>query len=99
MACTSRLLIAMALLSSFPAVAGAQLLSSADTAIAIDLDAVFVPSVNNGRYPALENPAKALDGLASTKYLNFGDCWIRLHRDPHGVAELFRRRLPNHDRQ
>ena len=72
MVCTSRLLIAMALLSSFPAIAGAQLLSSADAAIAIDLDAVFVPAANNGRYPALENPSNALDGLASTKYLNFG---------------------------
>src|SRR5688500_6007256 len=48
------------------------LLDSSDTAIAIDLDAVFVGPQNNGRYPLAENPPKILDGLANTKYLNFG---------------------------
>jgi hypothetical protein len=48
------------------------LLDSSDSAIAIDLDAVFVGPVNNGRYPAIENPPKAIDGLTNTKYLNFG---------------------------
>jgi hypothetical protein len=70
-----RPLIALALLLSFQAVAVAELpglLSSADTAIAIDMDAVFVGSMNNGRYPAAENPPKAIDGLSTTKYLNFG---------------------------
>jgi hypothetical protein len=68
--------IALALLSLFQVVALAQLpglLSSSDTAIAIDLDATFVGPMNNGRYPGAENPPKVLDGLATTKYLNFGD--------------------------
>ena len=43
-----------------------------DSAIAIDLDSIFVPAANNGRYPGGENPPRGIDGLASTKYLNFG---------------------------
>ena len=44
-----------------------------DSAIAIDLDAVFVGPQNNGRYPTNEGPAKAIDGLTGgNKYLNFG---------------------------
>ncbi len=43
-----------------------------DTAIAIDLDSVFVPAANNGRYPTLESPRQGIDGVAGTKYLNFG---------------------------
>jgi hypothetical protein len=67
---------ALALLSLLPASATAQaligLLGPEDTAIAIDLDATFVGPMNNGRYPAAENPPKAIDGLTNTKYLNFG---------------------------
>jgi hypothetical protein len=54
---------------------GQGILSPADTAIPIDLDSVFVaeiPPALNGRYPAAENPAAALDGVTTTKYLNFG---------------------------
>lgn len=46
-----------------------------DTAIAIDLDSVFVPAQNNGRYPGGEAPSRAIDNNAqgtSSKYLNFG---------------------------
>jgi hypothetical protein len=49
-----------------------QLLSTADTAIPIDEDAVAVGAMLNGRYPAAEDPNNILDGMASTKYLNFG---------------------------
>jgi hypothetical protein len=56
--------------------AGAQgipVLGAGDTAIAIDLDAVFIPTETpNGRYPAAENPPKAIDATLGTKYLNFG---------------------------
>ena len=48
------------------------LLGPADTAIAIDLDSTFVGPQNNGRYPGAESPAAGIDGLANTKYLNFG---------------------------
>jgi hypothetical protein len=56
------------------------LLSSSDTAIGIDLDSTLVPAMNNGRYPAAESPAKAIDGITAipgpppsfSKYLNFG---------------------------
>ncbi len=43
-----------------------------DTAIAIDLDSVFVPAQNNGRYPAAENPPRSIDTITGSKYLNFG---------------------------
>lgn len=49
-----------------------QILGPEDTAIPIDLDAMFVGPQLNGRYPAAENPAAALDGNPATKYLNFG---------------------------
>jgi hypothetical protein len=48
--------------------ASAQFLSSSDTAIAIDTNAVFGL---NGRYPTNEDPTNLIDGLAD-KYLNFG---------------------------
>jgi hypothetical protein len=51
---------------------GQGILSPADTAIPIDLDAMFVGPALNGRYPAAENPAASLDGVTTTKYLNFG---------------------------
>ncbi|HEY3394942.1 MAG TPA: PEP-CTERM sorting domain-containing protein, partial [Lacipirellulaceae bacterium] len=38
----------------------------------IDLDSTFVGAQNNGRYPAAEAPPMGIDGLATTKYLNFG---------------------------
>src|SRR3954466_6364024 len=46
-----------------------QLLDTSDSAIGIDTDAVFAL---NGRYPAAEGPANAVDGNPATKYLNFG---------------------------
>jgi hypothetical protein len=48
------------------------ILSSADTAIGIDLDSTFVGPQNNGRYPAAESDSQGIDGLNNTKYLNFG---------------------------
>jgi hypothetical protein len=54
---------------------GQGILGPGDTAIPIDVDSVFVaeiPPAPNGRYPAAENPAAALDGVNTTKYLNFG---------------------------
>jgi hypothetical protein len=54
---------------------GQGILGPGDTAIPIDLDSVFlaeVPPALNGRYPAAESPPMALDGLTTTKYLNFG---------------------------
>src|SRR5687768_16517966 len=51
---------------------GIPLLGTEDRAIAIDLDAVFGGPFPNGRYPADENPPKAIDGLLGSKYLNFG---------------------------
>jgi hypothetical protein len=45
-----------------------QLLDTSDSALAIDINAVFGL---NGRYPAAEDPTNAIDGLAD-KYLNFG---------------------------
>jgi hypothetical protein len=55
-----------------PAMGQPGLLGPADTAIAIDLDSTFVGPQNNGRYPGAESPAMGIDGLANTKYLNFG---------------------------
>lgn len=52
---------------------GIPLLGPEDTAIAIDLDATIVGAQNNGRYPAGEAPARAIDNLTGSKYLNFGD--------------------------
>ena len=55
---------------------GQGILGPGDTAIPIDLDSMFNPEVPpslNGQYPAAENPAAALDGVSTTKYLNFGD--------------------------
>ena len=54
---------------------GQGILGPGDTAIPIDVDSVFVaeiPPALNGRYPAAESPAMALDGVTTTKYLNFG---------------------------
>jgi hypothetical protein len=64
----------LALLLFFASTALAQpgLLSSSDTAIGIDLDSTFVGPQNNGRYPTAEAPRMGIDGLATTKYLNFG---------------------------
>ena len=64
----------LALLLFFASAALAQpgLLSSSDTAIGIDLDSTFVGPQNNGRYPTAEAPRMGIDGLATTKYLNFG---------------------------
>jgi len=65
--------LATTLLTANASAQGIPLLSSSDTAIAIDLDAVFNPNPTpNGRYPAAENPPKAIDNLANSKYLNFG---------------------------
>jgi hypothetical protein len=47
-------------------------LGPSDTAIGIDLDSTFVGPQNNGRYPAAEAPRMGIDGLSTTKYLNFG---------------------------
>jgi hypothetical protein len=47
-------------------------LSPSDTAIGIDLDSTFVGPQNNGRYPAAESDSQGIDGLTTTKYLNFG---------------------------
>src|SRR5688572_11086885 len=73
-------LLALFLFSAGSTMAQPGLLSSSDTAIGIDLDAVPVGAMNNGRYPAAESPVKAIDGLAAipgpppsfSKYLNFG---------------------------
>jgi hypothetical protein len=66
--------LALLLFCASAAIAQPGLLSSADTVIGIDLDSTFIniPAQNNGRYPAAENPPKAIDGLNNTKYLNFG---------------------------
>lgn len=58
--------------SLFASPTQAQILGPEDTAIPIDLDAMFVGPQLNGRYPAAENPPKILDGNPATKYLNFG---------------------------
>jgi hypothetical protein len=66
--------LALLLFCASAAMAQPGLLSSADTAIGIDLDSTFVnlPAMNNGRYPAGEAPRFGIDGLNNTKYLNFG---------------------------
>jgi hypothetical protein len=64
--------LALFLFCASSVMAQPSLLSPADTAIGIDLDSTFVGPQNNGRYPAAENPPKAIDGLNNTKYLNFG---------------------------
>jgi PEP-CTERM motif len=72
--------LALCLCLAGPTMGQPGLLSSSDTAIGIDLDSTFVGPQNNGRYPAAESPAKAIDGLAAipgpppsfSKYLNFG---------------------------
>jgi hypothetical protein len=51
---------------------GQPILGPEDTAIGIDLDSIFVGPMPNGRYPAPEDPVKILDGVTTTKYLNFG---------------------------
>jgi hypothetical protein len=67
--------LALFLFCASSAMAQPGLLSSADTAIGIDLDSTFVnlPAMNNGRYPTAESPRQAIDGLSTTKYLNFGN--------------------------
>ena len=66
--------LALLLFIASSALAQPGLLSSSDTAIGIDLDSTFIniPAQNNGRYPAAESPARGIDGLPATKYLNFG---------------------------
>ncbi len=53
---------------------GQGILGPGDTAIAIDVDSVFVaeiPPAPNGRYPAAENPAAALDGVNNDEISQF----------------------------
>jgi hypothetical protein len=64
--------LALFLVSAGGAMGQPGLLSSSDTAIGIDLDSTFVGPQNNGRYPTNEAPRHGIDGLATTKYLNFG---------------------------
>jgi hypothetical protein len=63
----------MALPAATATAQGPPVLGPGDTAIAIDLDAVFIATETpNGRYPGAENPPKAIDATLGTKYLNFG---------------------------
>jgi hypothetical protein len=67
--------VLLLLLPAGPAIGQPGLLGPEDTAIAIDFDSTFtaaVPPALNGRYPGGESPPMALDGVTTTKYLNFG---------------------------
>jgi hypothetical protein len=74
------------------------LLGPEDLAIAIDLDAVPVPPMDNGRYPASENTPKAIDGLVSGKYLNFGGAGSGFYCQSRDARRPYRR-FPHHYRQ
>jgi len=69
--------LSVTLLASTASAQGIPLLGPEDTAIAIDLDAILVGAMNNGRYPMNEAPPKAIDGIVAgppfSKYLNHGD--------------------------
>src|SRR5687767_10843403 len=64
---------------------GAPFLSTADTAIGIDTNAVFGP---NGRYPATEGPMKAIDNVVGSKYLNFGGAGAGFIITPAALAAV-----------
>ncbi|MGB7947925.1 MAG: hypothetical protein WCH75_09610, partial [Candidatus Binatia bacterium] len=67
---------------------GIGILSAGDPIIAIDTD----PPTSASDYPAAESPAKAIDGVATTKYLNKGKTYSGFIVTPGGstVVKSFR---------